>query len=94
MSSLSVLVSHINTQPNHYTLNITYGKVLHIGDLLSNVSLSVGDTIDNSVNIYQSGYTVRDIKALFTNLICKHTIHQKTNVTVRISVCGGCRMYI
>ena len=48
-SLVIVQVSQVETLPAGYTVNITHGEVLHIGEsLTSGLSLSEGDTQDTS----------------------------------------------
>ena len=51
VSALTVRVSQVEILPNVYTVNITHVEVLHIGESISNLSLSVGDTQDTSSDI-------------------------------------------
>ena len=51
ISALTVQVSQINIMPDDYTLVITNGEIVHIGESISNLSLSVGDTHITSADI-------------------------------------------
>ena len=51
VSALTVRVSQVEILPNVYTVNITHVEVLHIGESISNLSLSVGDTQGTSPDI-------------------------------------------
>ena len=51
ISALTVQVSQINIMPDDYILVITHGEIVHIGESISNLSLSVGDTHITSADI-------------------------------------------
>ena len=49
--SLTVQLSHVGMLPPNYTVNVTRGEVLHIGEFVNNLALSEGDTANTSSNI-------------------------------------------
>ena len=58
VSALTIQVSQVEILPNVYTVNITHVVVLHIGEAISNLSLSVGDTQGTSSDIIISDNSV------------------------------------
>ena len=42
-----------------YSLNISHGEVVHVGDNINNLSLSIGDMLGSSPNIKSTSISVR-----------------------------------
>ena len=51
MSSLTLELSQIGMLSPNYTVNVTRGEILHVGEFISNLTLSEGDTLRNSSDI-------------------------------------------
>ena len=47
-SSLTVELSQVGMFSPNYTVNVTRGEILHVGESISNLTLSEGDTLSNS----------------------------------------------
>lgn len=52
-------VNQTNIQSDDYTIIITHGEVVHIGESISNQSLSIGDTHLDALGIVIGDNTVR-----------------------------------
>ena len=42
-----------------YSLNISHGEIVHVGDKIENMALSIGDTLESSFNITSQNISVR-----------------------------------
>ncbi len=67
---LVLLVSHSDHFAGGYSLNITNAEVLHVGQNLINISVSMGDTLDTSPFIASNSIRVMWLITIMIVMVC------------------------